>query len=90
MLKGKVPELICKYIYGATLCALYKKDGGIRPIAIGVALRRLVSKLCCAHVRYDLGDYLRPNQLGFGTEQGCEAAIHALRTYVHDEERRKS
>lgn len=51
MLKGKVLESICKYIYGATLCALYKKDGGIRPIAIGVALRRLVSTLCCAHVR---------------------------------------
>lgn len=86
MLKGKVNESVCKYIYGANLCALYKKDGGIRPIAIGLSIRRLVSKLCCSHVRDDIGDYFNPIQLGFATRQGCEAAVHSLRQYVHDDE----
>lgn len=29
---------------GASLCALTKKDGGIKPIAVGFTLRRLVVK----------------------------------------------
>lgn len=76
ILKGKVNEEICKYIYGASLCALTKKDGGIRPI------RRLVSKLACRHVNKEIGEYLCPIQLGFGTKQGCEAAVHATITFL--------
>lgn len=33
MLSGKVLEIICQVIYGARLCALVKKDGGLRPIS---------------------------------------------------------
>ena len=29
----------------ATLIALFKKEGGIRPIAIGLTLRRLAAKI---------------------------------------------
>jgi hypothetical protein len=39
------PSEICNLLYGASLCVLHKKDGGIRPIAIGNCLRRLTSKL---------------------------------------------
>ncbi|GAU97087.1 hypothetical protein RvY_08442 [Ramazzottius varieornatus] len=35
MLEGKVPDEICPVLYGASLTALLKKDGGIRPIAVG-------------------------------------------------------
>jgi hypothetical protein len=45
MLTGKVNSEIRPYSYGASLCALSKKDGGIRPIAIGSSFTRLVSKL---------------------------------------------
>jgi hypothetical protein len=45
MLTGKVNSEIRPYSYGASLCALAKKDGGIRPIAIGSSFTRLVSKL---------------------------------------------
>lgn len=82
ILRGKVKEEICQYVYGASLCALTKKDGGIRPIAVGLSLRRLVSKLACRHINEEIGKYLYPVQLGFGTKQGCEAAVHATRTYV--------
>lgn len=82
ILSGNVNEEICQYIYCASLCALTKKDGGIRPIAVGTSLRRLVSKQECRHVNEEIGKYLCPIQLGFGNKQGCEVAVHATRIFV--------
>lgn len=82
MLAGKVNDVVCKFLYGASLCALNKKDGGIRPIAIGLSIRRLVSKLACCHANEVIGEYFSGKQVGFGVKQGCEAAIHATRSYV--------
>lgn len=42
MLAGKINVKFLSVIYGASLIALSKKDGGIRPIAIGCTYRRLV------------------------------------------------
>ncbi len=82
MLSGKVISSICPIIYGATLCALSKKCGGLRPIAVGSTYRRLAAKLACKFVRNESGDYLRPTQIGVNTHGGCEAAVHATRTYL--------
>ncbi|CAG9118843.1 unnamed protein product [Plutella xylostella] len=85
MLAGKVNTSIAPLMYGARLCALNKKDGGIRPIAVGSTLRRIASKVCCRQILPKLSTYLQPLQLGFGSKGGCEAAVHALRTYIeHD------
>ncbi|KAF2899322.1 hypothetical protein ILUMI_06853 [Ignelater luminosus] len=51
----------------ASLCALKKKDGGLRPIAVGNVFRRLTAKLACHAVREDVGNYFRPHQVGFAT-----------------------
>ncbi|KAF2892157.1 hypothetical protein ILUMI_14016, partial [Ignelater luminosus] len=83
MLAGKVNALICPILYGASLCALKKKDGGFRPIAVGNVFRRLTAKLACHVVREDVGNYFRPPQVGFATQHGCEAAIHAVRTFAN-------
>ena len=80
MLAGKVTSTICRIIYGAALCALSKKDGGLRPIAVGSTYRRLAAKLACKYVSDETGDYLRPTQIGFNTKGGCEAGVHATRT----------
>lgn len=64
LLSGKVNPKVCKYFYGASLCALIKKDNGIRPIAIGIALRRLVSKHACSKAKIELKDYFLPTQVG--------------------------
>ena len=45
VLERKIPEDIQPIFFGANLCALSKKDGGIRPIAVGSTLRRLVTKV---------------------------------------------
>lgn len=74
---------ICPLLYGASLIALGKKDGGIRPIAIGNVFRRLVAKLACVSVRNAAGDILSPVQLGFGTKNGCEIIIHSVRSFLN-------
>jgi hypothetical protein len=77
---GQLPSEICNLLYGASLCALHKKYGGIRPIAIGNCLRRLTSKLACFQSRNIVNSYLSPHQLGVATKLGCEAAVHTTRT----------
>jgi hypothetical protein len=64
LLSGQLPSEICHLLYGASLCALNKKYGGIRPIAIGNCLRRLTSKLACFQSRNIVNSYLFPHQLG--------------------------
>lgn len=83
MLLGKVHSDIAPILYGARLCALTKKDGGIRPIAVGCTFRRIASKVCCRHIYPKLTDILQPIQLGFGSKGGCEAAVHSLRNFIN-------
>ena len=44
MAKGKVSEAVRPFLCGARLHAGKKKDGSLRPIAVGNLLRRLVAK----------------------------------------------
>ena len=86
VLAGKVPQCARDGLFSASLCALRKKDGGIRPIAVGSALRRLPARIA-ARAASDLpGLELRPVQLGIGTQQGCEAAVHGVREFVTSSE----
>jgi hypothetical protein len=87
-LSGQLPSEICHLLYGPSLCTLYKKDGGIRPIAKGNCLRRLTSKLACFQSRNIVNSYLSPHQLGVATKLKCEAAIHTSRTFVNNDQNR--
>ena len=54
LLSGKADVRIAPWFCGAPLTALLKKQGGIRPIAVGEVLRHLASRLCCSHVKSSL------------------------------------
>ena len=82
ILSGDVPSQVCPIFFGAYLIALRKPDGGVRPIAIGDTLRRMVAKAVSRLMFDTFGNKLRPVQLGCGTKAGCEAAVHAARTYL--------
>ncbi|CAG9109033.1 unnamed protein product [Plutella xylostella] len=82
LLKGMLNLEVCPYLYGASLCALSKSDGGIRPIAVGSVFRRLVAKVGGRAVKSEMSVFLQPHQLGYGTALGCEAAIHATRSFA--------
>ena len=59
--------------------ALVKQGGGLRPIAIGETVRRLVSKCCCEATSEDAKVFFGPLQVGVSTQGGAEAAVHAAR-----------
>ncbi len=70
---------------GVPLTALYKKQGGggVRPIAVGEVLRRLISQVCCAAVKSKLPEIFLPyGQVGVGIPGGLDAAVHSLSCFI--------
>src|SRR5271155_4887165 len=82
LFQGIVPTNVLPIFFGARLIALSKKDGGIRPIAIGYTLRRLAAKVANGYATEKLVHVLAPLQLGVGSAGGMEAAVHATRYYL--------
>ena len=82
ILAGKAPVWLRPYFFGASLIAFGKKDGGLRPIAVGLTLRRLVAKVACRIASAECIAYLKPRQLGAGVKAGAEALAHGARHYL--------
>src|SRR5207245_2636140 len=82
VLSGKTPAWVRPVLFGAALFAFSKKDGGIRPIAVGLTLRRLVAKVACRSVSEQCTAFLVPRQMGVGVKRGAEALAHAARRYL--------
>ncbi len=89
LLEGKTPPTVRGTLFGATLLAISKKSGGVRPIAVGYVWRRLAAKVACSYVKDASAALLAPRQLGFGVPGGAEAAVHAARRYLMHMERGK-
>ena len=79
---GLTPPFAQSIFFGATLIPLRKKDGGVRSIAVGQTLRRLVAKCVSIHVIHSVGPDFAPLQLGCGVPLGCEAAAYAACHYL--------
>ena len=82
VLSGNTPISIRPFFFGANLIALQKKDGGIRPIAVGCTLWRLAAKVAGMKVVDQMATLLAPRQLGYGVRNGAEAAVHVARMYL--------
>ena len=82
VLAGGVPVWARALFFGGTLHAFNKSDGGIRPIAVGLTLRRLISKAACSKAVGACKSALAPRQLGVGVKGGAEAVAHAARRYL--------
>jgi len=82
VLAGGVPLLVRQVFFGASLFAINKKDGGVRPIAVGLTLRRLVAKASNRWAISKCLDILMPHQLGVGAKGGAEAIIHASKAFL--------
>ena len=80
--RGEVPRSVAPFLAGASLLALPKVSGGIRPIAIGEVFRRLVGKCLCAAVKEQAQQYFQPRQVGVATPLGVDAAIHAVTAWM--------
>ncbi len=76
--RGDAPTELAPYLGGATLFALEKKGGGLRPIAIGEILRRLVGKTLCKTAQEACKEYFWPLQLGVACSLGAPSARFTL------------
>ena len=79
MVGGGVPQEVAPYLAGARLHAALKKDGGLRPIAVGNLLRRLVGKCCVTRLQDRAAGILSPHQVGVGVRGGAEGIVHTAR-----------
>jgi hypothetical protein len=87
LLEGKTPPSVQDSLFGAKLLAIARKNGGIRPIAVGYVWRRLMAKVACNHVMEASAALLAPcRQLGFGVSGGAEAAVRAARLNLENSE----
>ena len=85
MAKGRIPDQVAPFLCGARLHAGKKKDGGLRPIAVGNLLRRLVAKCFSSSLAPKAAELLKPHQLGVGVRGGAEAVAHAVSDAVGDD-----
>jgi hypothetical protein len=82
VLAGRVPFHVRPIFFGATLLPFAKKGGGLRPVAVGLTLRRLVAKAASRAVSSACSSIFAPRQLGVCTKGGTEALVHAARRYL--------
>ena len=81
---GNVPDGVIPHLCGASLLPCKKKNGGLRLIAVGEVIQRLVSKCAAKLVLPEALEILVPQQLGVGVPSGCEAIVHAVAS-LHDD-----
>ena len=84
LLNADVPDHARILLSSSHHTALRKKDGGIRPIAVGNGFRHLASKVGYATVTPSLARQLSPTQIGVGIQGACEAAVPSIHRYVID------
>ncbi|KAL7678181.1 hypothetical protein ACOME3_004409 [Neoechinorhynchus agilis] len=61
-LQGEVISKAIELSFDASLCVLVKKEGVIRPIAIGTTLRRITAKILNKRIAEEVGMLLHPTQ----------------------------
>ena len=79
--QGQACAAVAPCLAGASLVALPKPNGGVRPIAVGEILRRLTAKCLMEAVRDEARQHFAPVQLGAATAGGAEAAVHTARAW---------
>lgn len=82
--QGKMPNELAPWFAGAALTPLRKRDNGIRPVAVGETLRRMISSILMKRVAAAAQEVLEPLQVGVCSKGGGEAIIHAVRRLITD------
>ena len=66
-----IPEHLRPFFFGARLIPIAKKDGGIRPIAIGTIFHKLISSAIMCNLKEKLPGTFSPVQFGVGMPGGA-------------------
>ncbi|KAL2634242.1 hypothetical protein R1flu_005721 [Riccia fluitans] len=76
--QGRVSPSMAYLLGASRLLALEKPSGGVRPIAVGEVLYRLVARSLGFQFWDALADHFSPLQFGVVMRGGCETIIHGL------------
>ena len=81
---GCLPAHHSPYLCGANLTPLKKEDGGVRPVAVGETLRRLVGKalLATGTAKRQVAE-LTPLQVGVGVRGAAESVAMGAQALVN-------
>ena len=79
---GEAPDFLRPVLAGGVSIALSKAKGGVRPLACGDPLRRLVGKCFCLGAKEDFSKFFKGINFGVGTKGGVEIIAHTLRDFV--------
>ncbi|CAI5509122.1 unnamed protein product [Closterium sp. Naga37s-1] len=70
------------------LIALEKPGGGVRPIAMGEAILRVVAKAALRELAQTIREYFLPVQFGVAVTGGAECIVHSVRSLLQEDESR--
>ena len=79
-----IPEDVGPTFCNASPTALKKKETGVRPIAVGEVLRRLMANCLVSFAKEEAFKIFFKNQLGVATRDGEESIIHATKLIYVD------
>ena len=74
-----LPAELQPFLFGARLIAIPKPGGGLRPIAVGTILRKVISQTLAYSIAPLLPEFFRPLQYGVGIKGGAEDVVQGLR-----------
>lgn len=80
-----IPERLRPFFFGARLTPIRKKDGGVRPIAIGTIFHKLVSSAIMSHLKEELMVFFPPVQFGVAIPGGAENVVHGVRNCLFND-----
>ena len=90
LLRGVFPAELAPFLASAGLTPFAKENAAVRPIAVGLVLRRLVSKIALRLISPPVPLNLPEYQFGVGTPYAAEGILHAvnrlLRSHHRDED----
>ena len=75
--RGELPEFVSQALCSASLSTLLRMKGGIRPIAVGEVLRRLIAKCLAKEANLEAKELFQSLQLCDGVKGGAEAIINS-------------
>ncbi|GKA13401.1 putative reverse transcriptase domain-containing protein, partial [Tanacetum coccineum] len=81
-LAGSCPQMLGEYIASVPLTPLVKPGGGIRPIAMGIVWRGLVSKVSAIMIGHSLDGYLDGLQFGVRVVGESETILHFVNRLI--------
>ena len=88
--RGQLPSFVAPAFCSATLTALNKKKTGIRPIAVGGVIRRLVAKCIAKEAAIEAVELFGSKQLGVAVKGGAESIVHYTKITFERMKRLKS